>query len=247
MIAHSMRVIRAAVAHVNPSQTPVIAVDQPLFALAKEIRSRLGGVYDEDRFVFMLGGLHEEMGSWKMLGKWLTGTGWAETVCSAGVMTQGVAEYLLTASHLSPTRRVHQVTIISLYILMCRAYQEYASGTGKNETVKTFHEWKEDKSTRCPQFVYWSDTLALQLHCLQLVRALREADFSLYVKAIKLLLPWMFALDHPNYARWLSVHYRDMCELPTKLPEVYTQFTNTIFRSSQDQKFVFCNSLRSCA
>ena len=69
MIAHSMRVIRAAVAHVNPSQTPVIAVDQPLFALVEEIQWRLGGVYDEDRFVFMLGGLHVEMASWKMLGK----------------------------------------------------------------------------------------------------------------------------------------------------------------------------------
>ena len=229
MIAHSMRVIRAAVAHVNPSQTPVIAVDQPLFALAKEIQWRLGGVYDEDRFVFMLGGLHVEMASWKMLGKWLTGTGWAETVCSAGVVTQGVAESLLTASHLSRTRRAHQVTMICLYILMCRAYQEYASGTGENEAVKTFHEWKEDKSTRCPQFLYWSDALDLQLHCLQLVRALREADFSLYVKAIKLILPWMFALDHPNYARWLSVHYRDMCGLSTKHPDVYTQFMNGNF------------------
>ena len=170
-----------------------------------------------------------EMASWKMLGKWLTGTGWAETVCRAGVVTQGVAESLLTERHLSRTRRAHQVTIISLYILMCRTYQEYTSGTGENETIKTFHEWKEDKSTRCPQFLYWSDALDLQLHCLRLVRALREADFSLYVKAIKLILPWMFALDHPNYARCLSVHYRDMCEFPTKHPEVYTQFTNGNF------------------
>ena len=95
MIAHSMRVIRAAVAHVNPSQTPVIAVDQPLFALAKEIQWRLGGVYNEDRFVFMLGGLHVEMASWKMLGKWLTGTGWAETVCSAGVVNLCLLQAIL--------------------------------------------------------------------------------------------------------------------------------------------------------
>jgi len=171
---------------------------QPLFALDKEIQWRLGGVYDEDRFVFMLGGLHVEMASWKMLGKWLTSSGWAETVCTAGVVTQGVAESLLTASHLSRTRWAQKVTMISLYILMCRAYQGYASGTGENETVKTFCECKEDKSTRCPQFLYWSDALELQLQCLQLVRSLREANFSLYVKAIKLILPWRFALDHPN-------------------------------------------------
>ena len=115
MIAHYMRVIRAAVAHVNPSETPVIAVDQPLFELAKEIQWRLGGVYDEDRFALMLGGLHMEMASWKMLDNWLTGTGWAETVCSAGGVTQGVAESLLTASHLSRTRRAHQVTILGSF------------------------------------------------------------------------------------------------------------------------------------
>ena len=38
MIAHSMCVIKAGVQHVNPLQTPIIALDQPLFALAKQIQ-----------------------------------------------------------------------------------------------------------------------------------------------------------------------------------------------------------------
>ena len=38
MIAHSMRVIKAVVQHVTPSQTPIFAVNQPLFALVKEIQ-----------------------------------------------------------------------------------------------------------------------------------------------------------------------------------------------------------------
>lgn len=33
-----MRVIRAAVVHVNPSQTPVIAVDQQLFAIVQHTK-----------------------------------------------------------------------------------------------------------------------------------------------------------------------------------------------------------------
>ena len=32
-----MKVIKAAVQHLNPLQTPVIALDQPLYALAKQI------------------------------------------------------------------------------------------------------------------------------------------------------------------------------------------------------------------
>ena len=68
MIAHSMRVVKAAVQHLNPSQIPVVALDQPLFALAKQIQWTLPE-FDEDHFVIMLGGLHREMAAFKMLGK----------------------------------------------------------------------------------------------------------------------------------------------------------------------------------
>ena len=54
-LAHFIRVNRAAAMHVTPSQTPVIAVDQPLFTLAKEIQCRLIGAYEEDSFLYLAG------------------------------------------------------------------------------------------------------------------------------------------------------------------------------------------------
>ena len=77
MIAHSMRVVKSTVEHVNPSQTPVIALDQPLFALAKQIQWTIAE-FSEANLVVMLGGLYKEMASLKMLGKWLSGSGWTE-------------------------------------------------------------------------------------------------------------------------------------------------------------------------
>ena len=50
-LAHFIRINRAAAMHVTPSQTPVIAVDQPLFTLAKEIQCRRSGAYEEDSFL----------------------------------------------------------------------------------------------------------------------------------------------------------------------------------------------------
>ena len=47
-------------------------------------------------------------------------------------------------------------------------------------------------------------------HFLCVVRSLREGDFHLYIQALQKIAPLMFALDHPNYARWLLVHIRDM-------------------------------------
>ena len=55
MIVHAIKVIRSAVQHVNPSQIPVLAADQPLFALAKQIQWTLDDVYSEDQFIVMLG------------------------------------------------------------------------------------------------------------------------------------------------------------------------------------------------
>lgn len=229
MIAHAINVISSAVKHLNPSQIPVVAVDQPLFALAKQIQWKVGGAYDESHVVVMLGGLHIEMAAFKALGKWVLGSGWPEALTNATVASPGVANSFLTASHITRTRRAHQMTAASLHLLMKKAYEEYSKTEEIDGPARPFDEWREEKMKKCPQFLYWATVLDFELVCLQLVRAIREADFSLYLKAIRELLPWMFALDSHNYARWLSLHYRDMCELPLKHPDVYAEFRNGSF------------------
>ena len=70
---------------------------------------------------------------------------------------------------------------------------------------------------------------------LQLIRAIREGNFSLYKKSLVPLLPWMFSLDHINYARWLSVHIRDMSLLFSSHPDIRRPGVHKwIFRCSQD-------------
>ena len=51
MILHAMNVIRSAVKYVNPVQVPVIAFDQPLFALAKQLQWELPNTHGEDHLV----------------------------------------------------------------------------------------------------------------------------------------------------------------------------------------------------
>ena len=61
MIKHSMEMVRAAVKHLNPGQVPILTLDQPLYALAKQIQWTWPTSLGEDHFVLMLGGLHIEM------------------------------------------------------------------------------------------------------------------------------------------------------------------------------------------
>ena len=68
MIRHSMDVVKNAVEHVHPGQTPVVTLDQPLFALAKQIQWKWPEEYGEDQFVTMFDGLHIQMTALKTLG-----------------------------------------------------------------------------------------------------------------------------------------------------------------------------------
>ena len=223
----NVNVINSPVKDQNRSQIPV-AVDQLLFALAKQIQWKVGGVCDESHVVIMLGGLHIEMAAFKALGKWVLGSEWPEALTNATVASPGVANSFLAASRIIRTRRAHQVIAASLHLLMKKAYEEHRKTEGTDGPARPFDEWREEKM-KCPQFLYWATVLDFELVCLQPVRAIQEADFSLYLKAVRELLPWMFALDSCNYARSLSVHYRDMCELPLKHPDVYAEFLSGSF------------------
>ena len=52
----------------------------------------------------------------------------------------------------------------------------------------------------------------------------REANFELYIQSLGAIVSWMFALDHYHYARWLSIHIKDLQQLETSCPSVYRQF-----------------------
>ena len=75
MIKHSMEIVKNADNFLNPSQIPVITMDQPLYTIAKYIQwtwPELG----EDKYVVVMGGLHIEngyiKGSWKLArGLWV--------------------------------------------------------------------------------------------------------------------------------------------------------------------------------
>lgn len=77
MIQHAMKTVKDSTKHLNPRQTPVIAMDQPLYALAKQIQWNNKEEFGEDKYMVMMGGLHIEMATLKMIGHWLSDSGWA--------------------------------------------------------------------------------------------------------------------------------------------------------------------------
>ena len=56
MICHTMDVVVKAVTYLNPGQTPVLACDQPMYAMAKKIQWNWPSTYAESSIVMMFGG-----------------------------------------------------------------------------------------------------------------------------------------------------------------------------------------------
>ena len=227
MIKHSFGVVKSAVEHLNPGQTPVIAFDQPLYALAKQIQWKWPNDYGEDKFVVMFGGLHIEMAALKTVGDWLKGSGWVEALVQADIATTGTADSFLSVAHVARTRRAHQVTLAALYILKFRAYNRYCLSNGQD--MLEFKQWCSQREEVCPHFQYWATVMELELCILVYICSLRQASFSMYLDALTELVPWFHALDHTNYARWIPVHLRDMAELSTKHPEIAKEFSEGNF------------------
>ena len=166
-------------------------------------------VYGESSYVVMMGGLHIEMASLKMVGHWLNNSGWNSALVQA------------RAAHITRSRYAHQVSACALFILQLRAYKASIDDNIEPDDLST---WVRKQCEAHPQFLFWSTALELELLTLEFVRSIREGNFSLYVQILGKLVPWMFALDLVNYSRWLPIHIRDLLNLKKRHPAVYAEF-----------------------
>ena len=227
MVKHGMEVLKKATFHLNPDQVPVITMDQPLFALGKQIQWQWESLA-EDKYVVMLGPFHTETMFLKTIGGWLKGSGWTEAIHEADILSSGRADALVAVSSVTKTRYIHQVTIAALHTLMSKAYTIHVNHP-EFDPKNSFEEWKAQMREKYPQFMYWDRVMQLEEILCQFVKSLRTGNFVLYVEALQMMMPWVFAFDHVNYARWLTVHIRDMLKLESTHPDVHAEFTNGNF------------------
>lgn len=223
MIKHAMDIARATTQFLNPGQTPVLAVDQPLFAIAKQIQWEWPLLYGD--MVIMFGGLHLEMAGFKILGDLLKDSGWTGALAEAEIATPGTADSFISASHVKKTCLAHQVTACSLYQLRKAAYMAYIQ-EAEEESELSCESWIRKRESECPQFYFWNLVLQLELLVFTFIRSYRESNFKLYTDVLQELIPLFFALDHVHYARWLSIHLRDMEALQN---DTFVEFTKGNF------------------
>ena len=228
MVYHAMGIAKAVTNHLNPGQIPVIVADQPLYTLMKRLQWKYPESHGEDRCVIMLGAMHIEKMLWEVNGTWFDGSGWTTAITNSRVASSGVAQSFIGVSHITRTRYMHQVSALTLYLLLNQAYDHYITSTpttdDPNDIPLTFDAWVNRQKQKEPQFMYWHRGMELELTTLQFVKAIRTADFSLFIETIEQLSPWVFALDRTHYKRNLTVHNRDMHALEEIHPAINQEF-----------------------
>ena len=82
--------------------------------------------------------------------------------------------------------------------------------------------------------------MELEILLFMLIKSIRDADFDLYVRCIQDIVPWMFALDHIHYSRWMSVFLFDLQKKPEQHPIIFKHFLKGKFTVKKTNR-VFSN------
>ena len=86
---------------------------------------------------------------------------------------------------------------------------------------------------------FWLSYLELCELLLNLIFATRSGNWKLYLACIEEVIPWTFAYDRQNYARYLIPFLNDMQSLANKMPEVQNAFENGEFSVQMGDKNPF--------
>lgn len=96
-------------------------------------------------------------------------------------------------------------------------------------TKDLFTEFSEFIEAQTATFKYWVSYLELVEILLEFQFAERSGNWELHLNSFRKMLPYFFAFDHTNYARWGTIYLLDMYKLPHTAPEVHKEFMNGNF------------------
>ena len=103
-----------------------------------------------------------------------------------------------------------------------------------SETIlKDMDTFRECGSKKSPTFKHWLECLDLLQVVLIYIRAEREGDWLLHIESLVAMLPYFFACNRQNYARWASIYLIDMLShLPDEVREAFKAGQFTVKRSA---------------
>ena len=107
---------------------------------------------------------------------------------------------------------------------------------GLSGLMHLFKEFKNKGKVKSQLFAFWSEYMSMVTILLQFIKAERTGNWNLHLSSTAKMLPYFYAMDRVNYARWLPIYLADMHSLQEQHPEVYSEFiagNHSVSRSQQ--------------
>ena len=104
-----------------------------------------------------------------------------------------------------------------------RSHDAILQSTGFGEVHRLWDAFLDHlRSSNGEQSRFWMSYVDIVNNILlALIRASREGNWLLHLHAIRAMIPWCFAYDKVNYARYLPVYLAEMINLQTDQPDVH--------------------------
>lgn len=222
-----------------------LVVDQALYCKLLELR--WSSEIFQKRIILRMGGPHISMNFMGAIGHHMKSCGLSEIWTESGVLGPGSVAKVFEGKAYSKGMRVHKLTYQALWsILMPRLLKYLEDNKSSSELLRNvtqnysdaidFFSLKESsemvteflaqESEMDPNTKFWIMYLNMVSTLLKFTRAIRDAEWDLYLEALNEMLPVIAWYDHYKYLSSLTAYIYDMNNLP---PAVMNAFRSGEF------------------
>ncbi|CAB4001806.1 Hypothetical predicted protein, partial [Paramuricea clavata] len=199
-------------------QYATLVFDEAVYAKIQHVRWKNDTYYDRFIDVFIESGIVSE-GSIKgvMSGKHYNRSLLCHKTMYEALQRLRFEEFLDTLDDES------QEDISSFVETMKKAFEEdqlreYINSEQMEQLCERYEAFIVESSARSLTFAYWSMYIQMTGILLLFIRATREVDWNLHLSSFRSMIPWFFACDKVNYARYGSAYWLEMISLEKSHP-----------------------------
>ena len=192
-----------------------------------------------------------------ILGKRFKDAGLSNIMIESGLVAEGSINVVMNGKHYDRSIRAHKLVFEALSRLLWMTffdslsdnqyhqylevikniYDLYISSQFEKEEfpsafiemTKHFDKFINENSVNNATFAFWISYLDMVGLLLKFVRATRTADWDLHLVSIEAMIPWFFAYDRVNYARYLPVYLFEMLNLEVTHPLIHERLLDGDF------------------
>lgn len=235
----------------------LVVLDQAIYAKALEVIWKQQQEFES--VVLMMGAFHVACVFLAVIGKRFGDAGLRDLLIESRIIGSGSVNGVLGGKHYNRALRTHKIILEALMRLNWQAFvqsnkeslrrpqmlavekalynvrkgltsieiQTLYDAPEVKDLQRSLEEFNQSSSSKMSEF--WQSYIQMVALLLRFIRATREGDWNLHLACIKDMLPWMFAYDRTNYARYLPVYLCEMLALERNHPSVHQAVTSGDF------------------